>query len=101
MGRSTRSRPLKLGKKLKQIRLSLELSQAQMVKHLAAKNEPIYPASISMYECGKREPSLRTLLAYARLGNVTVESLIDDEMGLAIKRRKKTRRLGLGILRAR
>jgi transcriptional regulator with XRE-family HTH domain len=89
MGRSTRFRPLKLGKKLKQIRLSLELSQAQMVERLAVKNEPIYPASISMYECGKREPSLRTILAYARLGNVTVESLIDDKLGLSIERRKK------------
>ena len=89
MGRSTRSRPLKLGKKLKQIRLSLELSQAQMVKRLSLKNEPVYPASISMYECGKREPSLRTILAYARLGRVTVESLIDDEMKLSIKRRMK------------
>lgn len=88
MGRSTRSRPLKLGKKLRQIRLGLELSQAQMVTRLAVKNEPIYPASISMYECGKREPSLRALLAYARLGKVSVESLIDDEMKLPIKGRK-------------
>lgn len=89
MGRSTRSRPQRLGKKLKQIRLGLELSQAQMVERLAVKNEPVYPASISMYECGKREPSLRTLLAYARLGKMSVESLIDDAVKLPVKRRKK------------
>jgi transcriptional regulator with XRE-family HTH domain len=89
MGRSTRSRPLKLGRKLKQIRLSLELSQTQMVERLALKNEPVYPASISMYERGKREPSLRTILAYARLGNVGVESLIDDKIKLSTKRREK------------
>jgi transcriptional regulator with XRE-family HTH domain len=88
MGRSTRSRPLKLGKKLKQIRLDLELSQTQMVERLAVRNEPVYPASISMYERGKREPSLRTLLAYARLGKVGVESLIDDEIKLPVKRKK-------------
>ncbi len=82
MGRSTRSRPLKLGKKLKQIRLGLELSQAQMVQRLSLKNEPVYPASISMYECGKREPSLRTILAYARLAGVSVEALIDDKINL-------------------
>jgi transcriptional regulator with XRE-family HTH domain len=89
MGRSTRSRPRKLGKKLKQIRLGLELSQTQMVERLAVKNEPVYPASISMYECGKREPSLRTLLAYAKLGKVTIESLIDDAVQLSVNPRKK------------
>jgi transcriptional regulator with XRE-family HTH domain len=37
-------------------------------------------ASISGYERGEREPPLPVLLAYARLGKVTVEVLIDDEV---------------------
>lgn len=34
------------------------------------------------YETGKREPNLMVLLRYARLANVSVESLIDDEMNV-------------------
>jgi transcriptional regulator with XRE-family HTH domain len=41
---------------------------------------------ISSYERGTREPSLLTLLRYARLANVSVESLIDDKMSIAEKR---------------
>ena len=58
MGRSQRSRPSKLGKKLKRIRLSLKLSQSQMVGALGVKKEAVYPASISLYEQGLREPPL-------------------------------------------
>lgn len=89
MGRSTRSRPLKLGKKLKQIRLGLDMSQAQMAKRLEVKGDAIYPASVSQYETGKREPSLIVLLSYARLARVAVETLIDDKLDLPIHRRKR------------
>lgn len=79
MGRSHRSRPLKLGKKLKQIRIGLKLSQAQMVKALDLDKEAVYPASISLYEQGHREPPLLVLLRYAEVANVCLDVLADDE----------------------
>lgn len=82
MGRSYRSRPKKLGAKLRLIRMSLGLTQAEMVTKLAVKDEPLYSASISQYETGKREPPLLALLRYARLAGVVVDVLIDDKMKL-------------------
>ena len=80
MGRSYRSRPRRLAEKLRAIRVQLGLTQAQMVKALAVKDEPLRPASISGYELGQREPPLRVLLRYARLGRCTMEQLVDDKI---------------------
>ncbi len=88
MGRSYRARPRKLGAKLKQIRLSLELTQEQMVKELAVRDEPLYSASISQYESGKREPPLLVLLRYAELYGCTMEELVKDKVRLGKKRRR-------------
>ncbi len=82
MGRAHRPRPTRLGEKLRLIRQGLDLTQEQMIRLLDAKDEPLYPASISEYEQGKREPSLLVLLKYARLFKVPMEALIDDEMDL-------------------
>lgn len=82
MGRSYRARPKKLGAKLKQIRRSLELTQEEMVERLAVKDEPLYAASISQYETGKREPPLLVLLKYAKLYGCTMEELVDDKARL-------------------
>ena len=41
MGRSRRSRPAKLGKKLKQIRMGLGLTQAEMADKVKVKGEAI------------------------------------------------------------
>ena len=82
MGRSYRTRPKRLGTKLRQIRLSLELTQEQMVRRLAVRDEPLYSASISQYETGKREPPLLVLLKYARLYGCTMEELVDDKLRL-------------------
>ena len=82
MGRSYRVRPKKLGAKLKQIRLSLQLTQEEMVRRLAVKDEPLYSASISQYETGKREPPLLVLLRYARLYGCRMEELADDKLKL-------------------
>lgn len=57
------------------------LSQAQMLRHLGA-DSSIQTARISEYESGAREPSLRILLAYGRVAQVHLESLIDDEATL-------------------
>jgi transcriptional regulator with XRE-family HTH domain len=82
MGRSYRSRPKKLGAKLKLIRTRLGFTQPEMIKELAVKDEPIYPTNISAYELGKREPPLIVLLRYARVYGCTVEELIDDKLKL-------------------
>jgi len=37
---------------------------------------------ISEFELGKREPSLLTLLAYARVAGVHLEDLVDDNLEL-------------------
>ena len=80
MGRSYRSRPKRLAGKLKAIRVKLGLTQAQMVKALAVRDEPLRAASISGYELGQREPPLLVLLRYARLGGCTMEQLVDDKI---------------------
>lgn len=70
--------PKKLADKLRQLRESLGLSQGDIAARIGVKDR----ASISGYERGEREPPLPTLLAYARLGKVKVENLIDDELDL-------------------
>ena len=82
MGRSFRSRPKKLGAKLKLIRTRLGLTQPEMIAKLNVKNEALYPTTISSYENGKREPPLIVLLRYARVYGCSVEELIDDKMKL-------------------
>jgi transcriptional regulator with XRE-family HTH domain len=82
MGRSYRSRPKRLGEKLRLIRQKLGLSQSGMVKALNVRGEPLYPASISLYENGKREPPLIVLLNYARLVGICTDRLIDDKLEL-------------------
>ena len=86
MGRSYRSRPAKLSKKLRLIRKRLGLTQRELIETLAIKDEPLYPSSISEYENGKREPPLLVLLAYAKLAGVTMETLADDKMKLTWNR---------------
>ena len=78
---SARPRPKCLAEKLLRIRLSLGLSQTEMLKRLGAE-ELIAYNQISRYESGTREPPLTILLRYARVANVYVEALIDDELDL-------------------
>jgi transcriptional regulator with XRE-family HTH domain len=79
MGKTKRDSPRKLAKKLKNIRLSLSLSQGGMAKRLGLKER----ASVSGYELGTREPSLPILLKYARLAGVSTDVLIDDKLRLS------------------
>jgi transcriptional regulator with XRE-family HTH domain len=39
---------------------------------------------ISEYERGKRQPTILTLLAYARAAKVPLEEIVDDELELSI-----------------
>jgi transcriptional regulator with XRE-family HTH domain len=75
--------PKKLAKKLAQIRAQLGLSQTEMVKALNYKASPLYPAQISQFESGRREPPLMVLLAYAKLAGISTDDLIDDRVSLS------------------
>lgn len=81
MGVRAKRRQQRLGEKLRTIRLALNLSQGQMVKHLEMDSE-LDRSDISGYERGKREPSLYVLLKYARAAGVSTDLLIDDELDL-------------------
>ena len=78
---NVRPRPERLGEKLRQIRLTLGLSQSELLRRLDAEDLIAY-SQISGYETGQREPSLLILLRYARLAAVPTEVLIDDELDL-------------------
>jgi transcriptional regulator with XRE-family HTH domain len=82
MGIKRRKQPKHLAAKLKELRSWLEITQAQMAILL---KEPD-PGVISRYEHGKREPSLLTLLEYARLGRISMEVLVDDGLRLPQRR---------------
>jgi transcriptional regulator with XRE-family HTH domain len=71
--------PKRLAEKLKLIRVENNLSQTEILQKLGF-SEVLFQGNISQYELGRREPPLPVLLAYARLGKVSVESLIDDEL---------------------
>lgn len=81
MGRASRPKPAHLARKLRQIRLSLGLSQSEMLRYFGLDKE-LFQGSISGYELGTREPPLAVLLQYARAVNLYVEALIDDELDL-------------------
>src|SRR4051794_21776561 len=93
MGRKARQRPERLGEKLRAIREALGLSQTGMVTRLG--DEGIVASQISEYETGKREPSLITLLQYARLANVYLDALVDDELELPAKLPSAKKHAGL------
>jgi transcriptional regulator with XRE-family HTH domain len=81
MGRQARERPKRLAEKLIQIRLSLGLSQSQMLGKLGL-SEKLSRTAISGYELGTTEPSLPVLLSYSRLAGVHLEVLVDDDLDL-------------------
>src|ERR1700704_4156926 len=76
-----RRRPERLAKKLRQIRITLGLSQAELHKNLGVQ-EDIQYTRISDYELDKNEPSLLVLLEYARVAGVHLEDIVDDRIEL-------------------
>lgn len=76
-----RPKPKNLADKLRSIRLSLGLSQTEMLRRLGLEDSMHY-SRISEYEQGTREPSLLTLLQYARAAGVHMEDLVEDEVDL-------------------
>ena len=81
MGSKPRIKPERLAEKLREIRLALGLSQAEMCRRLEVEDLIVFK-QISAYEMGKREPPLVILLQYARVAGVYVDVLIDDKMDL-------------------
>lgn len=81
MGKATRQKPERLGEKLVKIREELGLSQNGMIQRLGLA-EVISRNNLSVYESGKREPSLLVLLRYARAVGIALEVLVDDELDL-------------------
>jgi transcriptional regulator with XRE-family HTH domain len=79
-----RPKPLRLAEKLLQIRQGLGLSQTQMLTRMGLE-ETMHYGRISEYEQGKREPTLMTLLAYARAASVHLEDIVDDDLELPRK----------------
>jgi transcriptional regulator with XRE-family HTH domain len=87
-----RPAPKRLGEKLSLIRTALGLSQTGIVERLDYEESPLYPAQISNFEQGKREPPLQLLLAYARLANIPLEMLADDKLDLPAELPAKPKR---------
>ena len=89
MGIRARQRPKRLAEKLREIRLALGLSQNGMIKRLGAE---LTQNRISEYELGVGEPSLLILLQYARVANISMEDIVDDEIDLPARLPKRSRR---------
>ncbi len=84
MGTNPRVRPTRLAEKLRYIRASLNLTQAELVRRLSVDGLTTLN-KISEFESGTREPSVIVLLQYARLAGVHMEDLVDDEEDLPDK----------------
>ena len=82
MGRAARPKPDRLAEKLRVVREKLGFSQGELVLRLKLEESSISRSSIAGYELGMKEPPLPILLKYARLANVIVDVLIDDELNL-------------------
>lgn len=82
MGTDIRIKPQRLAEKLKHIRKTLGLTLEAMAEKLAIPKITLYRGTVHNYESGDREPPLPILLQYARLANVYVDVLIDDDLKL-------------------
>lgn len=84
MGKGARRQPQRLAGKLRDVRLSLGLSQSELLRRLGAEDLITYHR-ISDYELGKNEPPLEILLSYARIAGVCMDTLVDDKLHLPAK----------------
>lgn len=84
MGTNPRVRPQRLAEKLRYIRVSLNLTQEQLLRELGVEGM-VTQSKISEFESGKRDPSLLILLQYSRLAGVHMEDLVDDRAELPVK----------------
>lgn len=94
MGAASRKKPHHLPEKLLQIRVTLGLSQGEIVNRLGLEGE-INRNYISGYERGTREPELHVLLRYARAAGVWLDALVDDGLDLPEKLPSLTKHEGV------
>jgi transcriptional regulator with XRE-family HTH domain len=102
MGNQPRTRQQLLPDKLLAIRKFLKLGQVEMSKAFqseilshSGRRYNLKPGRISEYENGQREPNLFVLIAYARLGQVHLESVADDRVTVKEFRRLLGKELSL------
>ena len=81
MKKASPTKSARLAKKLRKLRLALELSQNEILNRLGFADQ-LFRSNISQYERGLRIPSPPILLAYARLANIDLAVLIDDDLDL-------------------
>jgi transcriptional regulator with XRE-family HTH domain len=88
---SARPRPERLAEKLLMIRQQLGVSQDGMIGRLGLENQ-LERDRISKFERDMLEPPLYVLAAYARVANIYVEVLIEDDLDLpaSLPSRKKS-----------
>lgn len=82
MGTRRRPRPARLAAKLRQIRASLALTQAEMFERLGDTGTRLYVGHIDDYEKDRRVPTLQVVLAYTRAAAVSMEAIVDDSLDL-------------------
>jgi len=73
-----------LGQKISSIRLNLGLSQEQFAERIGdiTNNETITKGTVNNWEHGRNKPNKARQLAIAKLGNISLDELINDERGL-------------------
>jgi transcriptional regulator with XRE-family HTH domain len=88
MGKAERKRPARLAEKLLHIRRALGLSQNELIRRMGLDDE-LVQQDISTYEQDQREPTLTTLLEYAKVAAGGIKGtgeyliiLIDDSREL-------------------
>ena len=64
-----------IGARIAALRHSRGMSQAELAQKLQ-----VSPSAVGMYEQGRREPSAQTLLAIARVFDVSVDYIISGEV---------------------
>lgn len=79
-----RRNPERLGEKLLAIRKALGYSQRGLIRAMDLEGE-LTQAEISMFESGKRAPSLLVLRKYAVLARVWIDYLVEDSLELPAK----------------
>lgn len=85
MGTSRRPRPARLAAKLREIRMRLGLTQAEMFERLGETGTRLYVGHIDDYEKDRRVPTLQVVLSYARAAGVSMEEIVDDNLDLPKK----------------
>jgi len=80
-----RHRPNRLAEKLLQIRKALGLSQKELAERLGERaGVKITYRHVSKYERDKSVPYIEIVLAYARLANVEMNQIVDDDVDLPL-----------------